>query len=178
MSDAGRVMQELQGRIYAATPVENRPPPPITVCVAIRTYTELCLTHVCQVVSEMRNQLQAEDQRQRDGSEERRRPASVREERKAREQDLLRTVNELRKEISDMRSAQDLRFAMLESNVAQLSSDLAQWKERALELEQRLKDKEKEKKDKKKKDKEHRRSSSTNISASARSVGGGGGGGV
>lgn len=91
----------------------------------------------------------------------------MREERKARELDLLRTVNELRKEISDMRAAQDLRFAMLESNVAQLSSDLAHWKERAQELEQRLKEKEKEKKEKKKKD---RRSSSTNISSSSRAA--------
>lgn len=81
----------------------------------------------------------------RDASEERRRPASARDERKTRESDANRAVMELRKELADLRAAQDLRFAMLESNVSQLTSDVAFWKGRTQELEQRIKDK-KEKK--------------------------------
>ena len=97
-------------------------------------------------------QVQSEE-KSRDVSEERRRPASLREERKAREADTTnRVIMDLRKEIADLRSAQDLRFAMIESNVAALSSEVVFWKTRTQELEQRLKDK------KEKKDKDRRRS--------------------
>ena len=50
--------------------------------------------------------------------------------------------------MSELRAAQDLRFAMLESTISQLSSEVAVWKGRAQELEERLSQKQ-DKKEKK-----------------------------